>query len=555
MQKVSRDFTCCIFIWFVFSLAGIYAQTDITKKQEAYQNQQRASNLALLRSDIKLVDDAPQRCSLRVKVMEFIFKSNVKNYYEVANSLALECLDETVDNADQFSASTANWWKNNVLSLLRKYSPEVAAKAETKYFVGNQNDLADELDVRKDPNGVANRLISKIARSRVSPSIVSIIYQLRSVNNTAALRLLRAVLDYYESHFEEAYSDNNLIFLSSDYLSSDTPVELRKRFHNFTVRLGEAALADPKNDELSRLGMELLKNALSDIKLLSPELYPKAFSIYTALNSKKTDYQKEKDEVMERIRASKDKLAQTISEAESATNKSLKTDLWLYASQYALEAKRFRTAADSRLKIDVNDNEFLKKTQFFFLIENVLDPCLKEGDIESAEYIVGLVEDLEMKGKGLFKIAAKLVELKKIGPAFDNLSEGLKLVEKMETSVGKVLAIKSAIPIALQIDKNRAFDLAGDLVKVVNRFPTPGPDDKQGTEARKKYVSDTVTPISYNLDSVFGLLGKENMALADPISQGLQLKEFRLAAQIAIETQRIYPLPPELEKKPKQTDK
>ncbi len=524
---------------------GVSAQMELAKKQEAYQNQQRAANLSILRPNIKLVDDAPQRCLLRVLILQFIFEKKITDHYEAANALALECLDETVANREQFSQILFHTQKNHILSLLQKYSPELAVKAEKKYFTDQPGSLvfADwELDIGGDSDKVADRAISKIAGGEKPASIVSLVDKLSAVNKRAKFRVLSAALDYYEANIETIYEENDLIFLSTHYLDPETPVGLRKRFHNFTVRFGMAALTHPENENLTRICIEILRNALPDIKQTSPELYPRAFSIFNALSSKRSEYEREKDGAMERINAAKDKLAQTISEAESAENPKLKDILWLQASVLALEEKKFRIAADSRMKMRELSSLYARARDFFY-VEDILDPCLEENDIETAGYIVKLVKDTESQVQGLFKIAARLVELKRRETAFDTLDEGWKALEKAENKTSKIWTMQLAIPIALKIDKMRAFDMAGEIVKTVNRFPTPSPEDKPGTKTRLKYA-DTLTGISYNLDLIFRLLGKENMALADPISQGIQLKELRLAAQIALETQRIYPLPP-----------
>ena len=124
---------------------GLSAQTERANKQEVYQNQQRAANLAVMRTNIKLLDDAPQRCFLRVQIIRFIFENKVISYNDTANALAVECLDETVDNREQFSDSQSNRQKNEILLLLRKYSPETAKKIEKRYFADvNSTDLADD---------------------------------------------------------------------------------------------------------------------------------------------------------------------------------------------------------------------------------------------------------------------------------------------------------------------------------------------------------------------------------------------------------------------------
>lgn len=528
------------------SFAHLSVQGQPTGKAVLYQNQQRAFNLNILRPEIKLVEDAPMRCFLRIQIMRFIFVNKISDYNETANSIATECLEDTVNNSNQFSESQSNWIKNDILSLLRKYSPDLAAKAEKKYFTANSS-VYDELglDQGTDPNLFVDKIILKIAANGIPSGTLAIVDKLSKINPNAEFRLLSAVLSYYESHYKETYSGHTFEILSSDYLDGATPIELRKRFHNFTVKLGEAAISDPNNADLLRVFLYVMVYALPDIKQLSPDLYPKASTLYFSLNSKKSQREKERDEVLARIRESKDKLAQAISEAESAEEKDLKNTLWLHASQYALDQKKYRLSAELRLKMDIDDKTF-KWAQNFFLIENILNPVLKDNDIESAEYVVNLVDDPDKKSEGIFKIAAKLVELKKQDGAFDKLNEGLKMVEKMDTGQPKIRQMLSAIPIALKIDKTRAFDIASEAVKVINRLPTPGPDDKPGSAARQKYVETVLTTVSHNLETAFRLLGKENMALAEPTSQGIQLKEWQLGVRIALEKERLYPLPPEL---------
>jgi hypothetical protein len=535
--------------------AGAFAQPAAAKnaetraeKVEGYQNQQRAASLSNLRPDIKLVDDAPQRCFLRIQIAKFIFESKTANYYDTANSLAVECLDETIDNADQFSDSQLTWTKGNILSLLRKYSPQTAVKIEKKYFAETgDTDFADESEAlnSKDPNQTANRIIAKIDKGEAIQNVFFAVGALRKQDPNAAFRILEAALDYYEANFDKILSDPGLVFLTYEFLADSTPIALKNRFYILLVRIGESAIADPANFMLTSLAVTNLESAMPDIKKVYPELFSRAFSLYTALSSKKSGSETESDEVYERIKNSKDKLAQTISEAESAKDKNLKNELWQSASDYAFEEKKFRLSADTRLKIE-HDRKNIGYSQSYFLIEILVEASLKEKDIESAEYIAGLVEEPDMKGRGLIKIAAKLVELKKRDAAFDKLNDGLKILEKADLTSNKIwIMLYVALPVALKIDKTRAFDIAGDAVKTINRFPTPGPDDKPGTEARKKYA-DTLTAVSYNLTSAFRLLGKEDMALAYPVSQGIQIRDWRLATQIALETQRTYPLPPEM---------
>jgi hypothetical protein len=543
-------------------------QTQSTGKAEAYQNQQRAAALSSLAFDIKQVDDAPQRCFLRTEIARALFEGRIESYHDKADSLLLDCLEDTVDNLEQFSEMQLGWNKSEVLGLLRKYSPKLATKAEKKYFAkAGDTDLIDEQEALAGtrPAETARKLVAKINRGEISPGISMMIEEIKGRDPVAALAILNAILQFYRANPERVHTDMQLPFLIYSYLDNRVPIETKNGFYALLIRMGEMAIADPDNSLLWESARSSLATVLPDIQKVNPELYPRASALYNALKSAQSEYERERDEVWKRINESKDKLAQALSEAESARNKSLKSDLWVAASGYAIEEKKFRLAADTRLKVSFEKVLYVsgngtrntedvagitRLSHAYFLTENLLDECLKENDIESAEYAVGLAEVPWLRGKGLFKIAGKLVELNKKEQAFDKLNDGQKMMEKAELKREKIWVMSSVgLRTALKIDKTRAFDIASDLVKTINRIPTPGPDDKPGTDARKDYTY-TLTAVSHNLRDAFRLLGKENMALADSISQGIQLREWRLVVRIALETERLYPLPPELNVKP-----
>lgn len=571
MNMRGNIYLACAFVILCVVVIVVSAQnTDSAylKKAEVYQNQQRAAALSSLAFDIKQVDDAPQRCFLRTEIASALFEGKIESYHDKADSLLLDCLEDTIDNPDHFSDMQMNWAKGEVLGLLRKYSPKLAAKSEKKYFAkAGDTDLTDEFEALAgtNPAETARKLVAKINRGEISPGISMIIEEIKGRDWVAAMAILNAVLNYYRANPEKVHTDMRLPFLIYSYLDSRLPIETKNGFYALLLRMGEMAIADPDNSPLWASARSSLATALPDIQKVNPELYPRASALYNALKSAQSEYERERDEVWKRINESKDKLAQALSEAESARHKNLKNDLLVAASGYAIEEKKFRLAADTRLKVSLEKlirisgsgskespdmAEATKVSHSYFLTDQLLEDCLKENDIESAEYAVSLAEVPWMKGKGLFKIADKLVTLGKKEQAFDRLNDGQKMMEKAELKREKIWVISSVgLRAALKIDKTRAFDIASDLVKTINRIPTPGPDDKPGTDARKDYTY-TLTAVSHNLRDAFRLLGKENMALADSISQGVQLREWRLAVRIALETERLYPLPPELNAKP-----
>jgi hypothetical protein len=529
----------------IFTNTGVNSQTN--NKKEIYQNQQRALALSFLNNDIKNAEDAPMRCFLRFQIVSFIFERKVIKYFDTANLFTVDCLDDIEKNPEQFNESQKSYWKSRFISLLRINSPETAKKIEKKYLPSNfESDWMDflELDVSKDQNAIVNRILAKLSKGEMPTEVSSFIERLREKNPQAVAKILDALLNFYEIPANLDESGGDLNFLVYDFLNEKTSPEIRKRFLYFAVNLGQRTLIEPENRSLFYLSRDILKQALPAINLETPTLFQQASTIYATLNSKSSKEDREKEAVYKRIDDSEDKLAQTIAEAEATENKALKGDLWMSAGRLALEQKKFQVAVDSILKIE-SDDEVFKTWRTQFLIDDVLDSASKENDFEAANYAIKQVADLNERGRGILKMSARFVELKDKPQAFEKLDEALKVIEKSEDSSTKVRILFSAVPIAVKIDKAKAFDIASSAIKVVNHLPTPDIDSKIGTDSRKKYVSEVLMTTSFNIVSAFKILSKEDVSFAFPITQEIQQKQWKLAAQIIAETEKNYAYTPE----------
>ena len=536
----------------VFMSINIIGQTSAEKK-EIYQNQQRALSLSFLKSDIKAVEDAPMRCFLETRIAEFIYEKRILDFFDTAESFSLDCLEDIEKNAREFSGSQKIYWKSQTITLLRLNSPETARKAEKKYLLdGAESDLADfkEFDSSKDSNALVSKILAKLSRGEMPSEIIVVIDNLREKDPPATVRLLNGLLNFYETPSNLDESGDNLNFLIYDFLNESNPPELKKRFYNFAVNLGQRAVFETENKDLFFLSRDILKNSLPAINANLPELYPQASLIYATLDGKSSRQEKEKDEVYRRIEESKNKLQQTIAEAEATENKALKDDLWMSAAHLALEQKKFQISVDSIQKIET-ENESFKKWRVQFLLDDVIDACLGQRDFESAEYALKQVEDFNERGRGSLKIAAKYVELKDNAQASGKLNESLKIIEKSENSAAKVRILFSAVPLALRIDKAGAFNVASSAVKVINNLPTPNTDDKTPANERNEYVENVLLPTAFNIVKAFEILAKENADLSFSIAQEIQGKDWKTAAQIITETEKKYPYTPDKTKKPK----
>ena len=130
--------------------------------------------------------------------------------------------------------------------------------------------------------------------------------------------------------------------------------------------------------------------------------------------------------------------------------------------------------------------------------------------------------------------------------SFEKLQTALKLVEKGGADADRVRYILNAIPIALKIDRSTGFDVAGRAVNLANHLPTPSVDEKIGTPARLKYVDWTLLPTSFSILRTFKLLAATDVAFATSAADDIKSKNYRMIAEIVVETERKYPMPPKI---------
>jgi hypothetical protein len=544
----TREFVAAL-VMMLSLCAGIFAQSDADKKSEDYQNLQRAFMMSTLKSDIKQVDDAPQRCFLRVQVMDFIFARRVRGYYDTARNFGTDCLDDIAQNPNQFSDAMADEWRTNVAALLKRNLSDADLRADGRDILAEEIDLSDlsNLDMVKNSNAVAAKVLAKLSRGEFDFDLGAIIERLREVNPAAAYLVMSAALN--SASIGENLEDvaDRFLYLGDYYLDPETSIDLKSRYLRFAMTLADRTLRQPGNFALFKVAREILRPCLPFFRQILPGQQSRAVILYATLNAKSNAAEIEADEAFERIRASKNKLAQTVSEAEGAKSKNIKNSLLKSAGRMAVREKRFRLAVDLTMQLDTY-HPSLVSYRAQFLTADVLNAALAEDDTESALYAVRKVEGFLERGRGLVKIADKAAELADKQSAIDRLFEAVQNLDKADNSSLKARAMLAAVPVALRIDKAKAFDIAADAIKVINRLPSPSVDDKPGTEARLKYTREVLQFISEDLNRAVYLLAQENLALADPTAQGIQQKELRLVAQIALEAHRPYTIPAESEK-------
>ena len=515
------------------------------KEENDYQNLQRARHLVLMKNDIKGLEDVAMRCFARLEVIRFIYENDVRGEFDSAEAMAIEYLDDVFNNPDEIPRADAEGRGNGLLMVLRQKSPDLVKRLEKKYMLHADTSFADLMELEKSDNSkeIADRTVAKILRGEVSDYILSIHDRIRPVDPKSADRILAALLGYWERIPDISKFGPFIDFIGGNYTRESAPVELKIRYCRFAVNLGRGQKGETDSGPTAKFILRTLKGVLPVIKETIPDLFNEAQSIYIVLDTRLNKDKREQEEAYARIEAAEDKLEQVIAEAEAANDPKLKDWFWGWAARLAIEKKKLKLAVDLIMKADVHQGGVHNgRDQFLFV--DALPAILKEKDFDLADYTIKQIGEDSRRGAAMVKTATALVEAKDNTRAFELIMAAMKLFENTELDMDKVYYAFQALPAALKIERSTGFDLAGRTLKLINKLSTPNAGDRIGTPARSKYIDHTLMPVAGLLQDAFQKLAKTDVNLAAGLVSDIQSKNWRLVAEIVVETERKYPMPP-----------
>ena len=535
---------CAASLSIVILSTTVFGQLETAAELLDFQSRQRVLRLVLLDSEIRSLADAPMRCFARSQIVKFIFEANVRDYFGTADSFAFECLDDIKKNSTEFSSQQSSNWKRTLIALLRQHSPAAFSTAEKKYLddEGLSLTYSDEIDSGKNLPGITNRISAEILRGQIPADILSILDKINRQNPKLYYQILNALLTNLESNQDPSGMANKLNFLISYYFDDAVPVEIKRRFLLYSVDLGQIQLTKPQTTSLFDASFDILRLSLPKIRELVPTLYDRAVGVYMAMEGRIASANRDRNEAFRRIDESSDKLNQTIREAETAKDRSLSSLLWINAFQLAVKEKKYGIATESILKFG-DESDGSVSTRDYMLLNTLLPAILNAKDFDSVGYVLLHIQNVQNRSAGILKMTSTLIDMGEKDQAFESLEQAFGLLTKADANADVVRLSLSAIPIAMRIDNSKAFSIASSAIKMVNHLPSPSVDDKVGSESRLKYTDTVLLPTAFNVRSAFQVLARSDVGFAASTAQEIQSKNWRLVAEIVIETEREYKLP------------
>jgi hypothetical protein len=477
-----------------------------------------AEVLSRLPAQLKAVDEAAVRVFLRLQAATFLFEQDPAGVGRDAVSLAADALADLHEHEAEVPRLYSDMYRRQVLTLLQKHDPELAARLAERYKL-EVDDHHAAYDMLKDEARVGRAveiMRASVGRGQIPPTIDFFLAKLVEVKPEEVGRLLGDIL-VAEDRQPGMLNWDLMFFLKHWFVHEKTPPEVQARYLTLLVNKARAAQGSPQDSELA---YRLLNATLPLMQKLRPALYAQAAALVANMSSASSISLAERDEAAKRIEQSDDPLGQMIVEAEATKDASYRERLLTDAAQSALTKGRLQFALDVVLKVSSEEKDFLLWRDRFF--DNVLDRALKDGDLAVAERAVSLTHAPLARATGTQKLALHFHRANDPARALRLLADALKLIESAPHGPEKATAMLKAVPLSLRVDGPGALALAQKAVKAINELPRPRAADAPGSEAHKLYVHQTIMPLAWFAVPVFRALAEADeqgaLAAADAIN-------------------------------------
>lgn len=480
---------------------------------------------------------AAVRIFARLKIAEWLWKDG-KDDTGRAESIAVKAIEELYEKKNEILDS--DYLSAPLLALLELNAKDAAKKVKTKYEIEAREDLWNAGSLLRQEGGdkiLAAKIKQHLTNGYSLNHISYLIGDLRNRKSPEVLGILAHIIALGESGGYD-FPAGALSNLADYFRDSTVPVNLKTRFYRIVLGKAREAAQSPDGSLITSAD-SLLYAVLPDINQNAPEVSGEATALRSILSAKTSQLTRESREREERIRASEDKLAALILEAEKADSKSVKRDLYDEAGLLATKQEKFQLAADlfGKALENIANPERIKPEILYghhdHELNKIVKAALAKKDVESAEYAMKKIFLEFRKAEALREMAIYFSEQNDSTAALDYYYRSLKLVAKQENTGIKIYMLFSLIPAAQTVDPDRVSETTALTAKAINDFPTLNPEDKPGTDKFNEYAS-TMLGISFNLNRVMRDLIKKNKTEADNFADRINRKEVKIIADLVL---------------------
>lgn len=485
--------------------------------------QQAVDELALtFPGYIRKIDDPSVRIFLKLRLASVLWKEPDQN--KIAESLTIAALDELDANA-AIPSLYADTFRRDLLALLQTNAPDTAKRYPRK-DIGI--DVAYSMLNSKGNEALAiETLEAELAKGWIPD--LTLLFFLSRVETQRPVELSRTLSVVVAAEERRAGTIPLQVFSSLTHfcLKPDVQSDLKRRFLAAAVNSTKVSYTLSDSEEVNH-AYNLLEAILPHVKSLTPSLYAQAAAQLSSLVSRVSSARSQSTEIDERIRTSNDPLGQIIAEARSATNPTLKDELFLQAARLAMEKGKLKQSLELALSMSDPDR---KKWQEQFLNE-LASTAVEKKAPEVASAAIAEIQSQSLKIPALQKLALYYFESKDLVKARELLDDTLKAIDSIDEKTQKSLALLRALPLVAKVNSDNVPVLSEQIVKGINSISSP--DSTTDKAVLTSYVQKTLMPLTWQVLPVFQALAERDENLTLDLANRIQFKEVRTSALLGV---------------------
>jgi len=457
---------------FVLLLATVQLCLAQNIQDEASFAKQRATELiADLPAQIKKVDDVTVRVFLQLRLATFHWSELSEHSRDRARELTLSGLRDLDEHRTELMPLYANSFREDLLALLEVHAPDLAARYRTggdtkeKVTPGDPYDVALSMLRTKGQTALAVQTFNRALSSGEAPTmtITYFLSELQRQEPSLVPQVLSDVLSAQERR-PGTLSIEMLFWLVDPYVWRNDREDVKRRFLSVTVAATAESYQWSDTGQLT-WAFNLLRVTVPLIQKLLPQMYPQAAAQLATVRARLPNDTVERSAIAERIRQSEDTLSQMITEANSASNASVKNDLLIQAAQIALTEKKPQLAFDLAMSVSTDDNSKVWRQQF---LSELVKGAVENKDARLGLTIASKIEMPLVRAEALQRLALLFFNLKDLWKAKESLVESLKLVKGSDNTHEKAIAFLRSLRIVARIDQAMVPDVAEESIKTLN---------------------------------------------------------------------------------------
>jgi len=457
---------------FVLLLATVQLCLAQNIQDEASFAKQRATELiADLPAQIKKVDDVTVRVFLQLRLATFHWSELSEHSRDRARELTLSGLRDLDEHRTELMPLYANSFREDLLALLEVHAPDLAARYRTggdtkeKVTPGDPYDVALSMLRTKGQTALAVQTFNRALSSGEAPTstITYFLSELQRQEPSLVPQVLSDILSAQERR-PGTLSVEMLFWLVDPYVWRNGREDIKRRFLSVTVAATAESYQWSDTGQMTE-AFNLLRVTVPLIQKLLPAIYPQAAAQLATVRARLPNDTVERSAIAERIRQSEDTLSQMITEANSASNASVKNDLLIQAAQLAFTKKQPQLAFDLAMSVSTDDNSKPWRQQF---LSELVKGAVENKDAKLGLTIASKIDLPLARAEALQRLASLFFNLKDLWKAKESLDESLKLVRGSDNTHEKAIALLRSLRVVARIDQAMVPDVAEESIKTLN---------------------------------------------------------------------------------------